>query len=169
MEYAFWKSFNMPIIQAHSMNIFAERQHVEKFVPMVVRRILKKEKVSIHGIKSKDISSRCWIHAREVCNGLLFLLENGKIGESYNIIGEEKSVLDLANWVSQSINKRPLKDNEIDWVDYHTTRPGHDLRYALDGGKIKELGWTPSISLKDSFDKMVQWMVQPENLKWLNL
>ena len=169
MEYAFWKSFNMPIIQAHSMNIFAERQHVEKFVPMVVRRILKKEKVSIHGIKGKDISSRCWIHAREVCNGLLFLLENGKIGESYNIIGEEKSVLDLANWVSQSINKRPLKDNEIDWVDYHTTRPGHDLRYALDGGKIKELGWTPSISLKDSFDKMVQWMVQPENLKWLNL
>lgn len=169
MEYSFWKSFGMPIMQVHSMNIFGERQHPEKFIPMTVKKVLKKEKVPIHGIKGQEISSRCWIHAREVANGLLFLLENGKLGETYNIVGEEKSVLDLANMVSKMINGRNLKDSEIEWIDYHTTRPGHDLRYALCGDKLKELGWHPNFALDESFNKMIDWMIQPENLKWLNL
>ena len=68
MEYAFWKSFGLPIKQVHSMNIFGERQHPEKFIPMAVRSILKEEPVTIHGIEGGEVSSRCWIHAREVGN-----------------------------------------------------------------------------------------------------
>jgi len=167
MEYSFYRSHRMPIVQVHSMNIFGERQHPEKFIPMVVKRLLSGEKITIHGIKGESISSRCWIHAREVCNGLIFLMGKGKIGETYNIIGEERSVLELANTASMAIKARDLHDDEIDWVDYHKNRPGHDLRYALSGEKIKELGWSPSNTLDQSFSKMVKWMA--DNPKWLNL
>ena len=167
MEYAFYKSFRMPIVQVHSMNIFGERQHHEKFIPMTVRKILRNEKIPIHGIKGENISSRCWIHAREVGNGLIFLIENGKIGETYNVVGEEKNVLDMANRACMVLKNRKLNDKEIEWVDYHTTRPGHDLRYALSGKKLKELGWKPTLTIEDSFDKMVFWM--SNNPHWLNI
>ena len=169
MEYAFYRSFRIPIIMVHSMNIFGERQHPEKFIPMVVRKVLKGEKIKIHGIKDGKVSSRCWIHAREVANGLQFLLENSKIGESYNVIGEERSVLDLAGNIYKIIKRSELTDKDIEWIDYHTTRPGHDLRYALCGDKIRELGWVPRFTLEESLEKMVLWMITPENLHWLNL
>lgn len=154
-------------MMVHSMNIFGERQHPEKFIPMCVRNILKGEMIKIHGVKGKEISSRCWIHAREVGNGLIFLIENGKIGETYNIVGEERNVLELANMASKVLRGRTLKENEIDWIDFHTTRPGHDLRYALDGQKLKDLGWEPTLNLDQSFEKMIIWM--SNNPQWLNL
>ena len=169
MEYAFYKSFGMPIMMVHSMNIAAERQHPEKFVPKTIKAILEGKKIILHGINKSNLSSRCWIHAREVGNALLFLLENGQIGETYNVVGEEKSILEIADWISEVINGRKLKDEEIEWVDYHTTRPGHDKRYALDGSKLAKMGWKPSMDLESSLKKAIEWMIRPENLKWLNL
>ena len=87
----------------------------------------------------------------------------------YNIVGQERSALDIANMVSKVINNRELKDSEIEWVDFHETRPGHDLRYALSGDKLKNMGFNYSYSLEDSFGKMVRWTFQSENLRWLNL
>lgn len=167
MEYAFYKSFGMPIIISHSMNIYGERQHPEKFIPMTVKKILEKEPVTIHGVKGQEVSSRCWIHAREVCNGLLFLTERGKVGEIYNIVGEEKDVLTLANNISIAINNKKLE--KIDWVNFHQTRPGHDIRYALSGEKLKKMGWKPQFTLDESLGRMIRWMIQSENIKWLNL
>ena len=169
MEYSFFKSFGMPILMCHSMNIFGERQHPEKFIPKIIQAILNKKKVPIHGIKDGEISSRCWIHAREVANAIIFLFEKGLPGESYNIVGEERDVLWVANEVSKMINDRPLNDEEIEWIDFHTNRPGHDLRYALDGTKLTELGWKPSYTLEQSFDKSIDWMMNPANKHWLNL
>lgn len=160
MEYAFWKSYRMPILMAHCMNIIGERQHPEKFVPKALKAILEGHKVILHGIEGKVVSSRCWIHAREVANALLFLLEKGEVGESYNICGEERSVLYIANRLSRLAGK----DLNIEWFDFHTTRPGHDLRYALDGKKLEDLGFKPKI-FEETFDKMVSWMIK--NPKWL--
>lgn len=169
MEYAFWKSYKFPTIQVHSMNIISERQHPEKFVPKTVRALLQNEKIPIHGIKGGKISSRCWIHAREVANALMFLLEKGNPGETYNVIGEEKSVLDVANKACKIVKGRELLDKEIEWIDYHTQRPGHDLRYALSGEKLLNMGFHYTLSFDQWFDKMINWMILPENKKWLNL
>ena len=175
---AFAFSFGLPVMIVRSMNIFGERQHPEKFIPKTVRAILKGEKVTIHGVPGK-ISSRCWIHAREVCNALLFLMEKGEIIEKkyqfdpshgvYHIVGEERSVLDLANRISEIIRGRKLKEDEIEYVDFHSTRPGHDLRYALSGEKLKNMGFRYTMNLEESFDKMIRWMIRPENRRWLNL
>jgi len=168
MEYAFAHSFKIPICMVHSMNIFGERQHPEKFVPMVVRKILRKEKVIIHG-KPNQISQRHWLFTKNIYDGLFFLLFNGKREESYNIVGEEKDALWMANKISQIIQGRKLKENEIEFKDYHVLRPGHDFRYALSGEKLKKLGWIPKLNLEESLRKCVEWMIRPENQKWLDL
>ena len=175
---AFAFSFGLPIMITRSMNIFGERQHPEKFIPKAVRAILKGEKITIHGLPG-NISSRCWIHAREVGNALLFLMENSQVIEKkyqsdpshgiYHIVGEERDVLDLANRISEIIKGRKLNNDEIEYVDFHSTRPGHDLRYALSGEKLKQMGFNYTMDLDESFDKMIRWMIRSENKKWLEI
>lgn len=169
MEYAFAHAFKLPIIMVHSMNIFGERQHPEKFIPKTIKAILNGEKVILHGKGPEDQSSRCWIHARNVADALLFLFKKGKVNETYNIVGEEKTVLEIANIVSEVIKGRPLKKNEIKWVDYHSARPGHDKRYALSGEKLAKIGWKPPKKLEESLRKTVKWMIDTKNQKWLKL
>jgi len=175
---AFAFSFGIPVMITRTMNCFGERQHPEKFIPKTVGAILKGDLVTIHGIPPQ-ISSRCWIHARNVGDALLFLMEKGEIIRKeqqfdpqygiYHIVGEERDVLYLANRISEIIKGRKLDDREIEYVDFHRTRPGHDLRYALSGEKIAKMGWKPKLSLEESFEKMIKWMIRPENQKWLNL
>ena len=173
-------SFGLPLTITRTMNVFGERQHPEKFVPMVIKRILEGSKVIIHGVKgTTDISSRCWIHAREVCNALLFLNKHGEFISkehqndngygAYHIVGEEENAFNIANKISMVINNRELKDNEIEWVNFHAVRPGHDLRYSLSGDKLKKMGFDYSYTLDESFGRMVRWCIQSENKKWLNL
>jgi len=166
LAFAFSHSFKLPILITRSMNILGERQHPEKFVPKTVRAILSNNKVVIHGTPG-NVSSRCWIHARNVADALLFLLEKGEAGEIYNIVGEERDVLYLANKISELIRGEKLSEKEIEYVDFHITRPGHDLRYALDGTRLSQLGWVRKISFDQSFEKMIKWMIKhPE---WLNM
>lgn len=167
IAFSFAHSFSMPISIVRSMNIIGERQHPEKFIPKTIKTILRKEKVLIHGINDNDLSSRCWIHARNVADGLLFLLEKAEKEEFYHIVGEEKTVLEMANWVSEVINNRKLENSEIEFIDYHNARPGHDKRYALSGEKMKKIGWQSPIDLEKSLKKTVEWTLK--NNHWLNL
>lgn len=169
LEYSFTHAFKLPISMVHSMNIIGERQHPEKFVPKTIKAILNNEKIILHGRGREDLSSRCWIHARNVADGLLFLLEKGESQETYNVVGEERTILEMANWICEVIKGRKLKDDEIQWVDYHTARPGHDKRYALSGEKMAEMGWKPQVDLEKSLKKTIKWTLEPENRRWLNL
>jgi len=168
MAYTFGHAFGTPVITTRSMNVFGERQHPEKFIPKTVKAILENQKVIIHG-SPNEVSFRFWIHARNVADFLIFLMEKGKNRETYNIVGVERSVLDVANRISQIIKGRPLAENEIQYVTFHDARPGHDRRYALDGTKAKELGWGAKLNFEESFDKMVHWMIADQNRRWLNL
>lgn len=167
IAFSFAHAFALPISIIRSMNIVGERQHPEKFIPKTIKAILNNEKVILHGIGKEDLSSRCWIHARNVADGLLFLLDRAEKEEFYHIVGEEKTVLEIADWTSEVIKERRLKDNEIKWLDYHTARKGHDKRYALSGEKMTKMGWEPPIDLEQSLKKTVKWTL--EHRKWLNL
>jgi len=169
MAYAFAHSFKLPIFVCRSMNIFGERQHPEKFIPKTVKAVLKGEKVILHGTPETGFSSRCWIHAREVCNALLFLTEKGEPEQFYHIVGEEKSVSWLAAKIIKIILGEEMIDYPFEFVDFHKTRPGHDLRYALSGEKLKSMGFKYTLTLDQSFEKMIRWMIKEENRKWLIL
>jgi len=169
IAYSFTHAFGLPISVVRSMNIIGERQHPEKFLPKTIKAILNNEKIVLHGRGEKDLSSRCWIHARNVADGLLFLLKKAEKEEFYHIVGEERTVLEMANWMCEVIKRRKLKDEEIQWVDYHTARPGHDKRYALSGEKMAKMGWEPPVDLEKSLKKAVKWTLEPKNRRWLNL
>jgi dTDP-glucose 4,6-dehydratase len=163
MEYAFLHSFQMPISITHTMNVIGERQNPEKFIPKTIKSILCNQSVTLHGSPDQP-SSRCWIHAREVCNALLFLTHNDRNYGIYNIVGEERTVLQMANSLSRIIGQPA----NIQWLDFHHTRPGHDLRYALDGSTLTNMGFRYTYPLDLSLEKMTRWMISPERRKWLD-
>lgn len=162
---AYQNTYKLPVIITRTMNCFGERQHPEKFIPMTIKKVLSDETVIIHANKDKTkAGSRFYIHARNVADAYLFLAQNGKIGETYHIVGEKEiDNLELARFIAKILG-RELK---YELVDFHSSRPGHDLRYALSGEKLAELGWRPPKTFEQSLEKTIKWSL--ENPKWLNL
>jgi len=154
------------------MNVFGERQHPEKYIPMCIRRIRDGEKVTIHSDSTRTVpGSRHYIHADDVASAVLFLINyKGKFEKSwgnakcpkFNIVGaEELDNLKLAQIIAQAQDKK-LK---YEMVDFHSSRPGHDLRYALDGSKMRDLGWTPDATVVERLRDVTKWTLQNE--RWL--
>ena len=171
---AYENTYGLPVYITHTMNVFGERQHPEKFIPMCIKRIRDSEIVTIHSDKSKKIpGSRHYIHAEDVSEAIHFLLTNsinhevdygGAKCPKFNIVGsEELNNLELAEIIANSQEK----ELKYEMVDFHSSRPGHDLRYSLSGEKMKKLGWTPSIKLTERIKQVVDWSLKNEN--WIEL
>lgn len=160
---AYGNTYKLPVVITHCMNIFGERQHPEKFIPKVIRAAQSGEKIFIHSDPTKKVpGSRFWIHARNVAAAVAFLVENGQVQDKYNIVGEkEVNNLDIALFIAKTLGK-PLN---YELVDFHSSRPGHDLRYALDGAKMHRLGWRLPRTFEQSLKKTILWTL--ENPKWL--
>ena len=156
-------TYSIPIIVTHTMNVFGERQHPEKFIPKVIGHVLNSKTIFIHAdVKKKESGSRTYIHAKDVSNALLFLLHKGNKGEKYNLVGA-KEIHNLA--LARKIAKILKKDLKYKLVDYHSSRPGHDLRYALSGKKMKKMGWEPK-SIDQRLKEVVNWTVRNKT-RWL--
>lgn len=168
---AYRNTYQLPCIITRSMNIFGERQHPEKFIPMVINKVLAGETVTIHANKDKTkAGSRFYIHARNVANGYQHLIDMieegdfGTVGQDFHITGEkEVDNLELALFIAGTLG-RTLK---YEMVDFHSSRPGHDLRYALSGEKMKQIGWEPEKTFEDSMRKTIEWFISEENKNWL--
>jgi len=166
-------TYKMPIVITNTMNVIGERQHPEKYVPKVVRKVLEGETVTIHSNKDKTkAGSRFYIHARNIADALLHILNNcdetldnydASVGR-FNIVGEkETDNLQLAQMIADILGK----ELKYEMVDFHSQRPGHDLRYALDGTKMKSIGWTHPVAFEESLEKTIKWTLK--NDKWLNI
>lgn len=160
---AYHNTYKIPIIRINVMNAFGERQHIEKFIPKVIKSVLNGDKVFIHSYPDKKSSgTRYYIHARNIAAAVLFLLEKGNIGESYNLTGEQEiSNLEMAQMIAKVIGK-PLN---YEMVDFHSSRPGHDLRYGLDGNKMYDMGWVLPVDFQKSLENMINWTL--DNKEWL--
>lgn len=150
----------------NTMNVFGERQHAEKFIPMVIRKICDGETVTIHADQTRTKSgSRFYIHAENVGRMLKWLIDCRNTFpqfDKWNIVGErEMSNLELAQKIAGVVRK-PLRH---EMVDFHSSRPGHDLRYALDGTKLAEAGFKYPLSFERSLERTVKWFL--ENPDWL--
>ena len=162
---AYANTYKVPVLITHTMNLFGERQHPEKFIPSTIKKILKEETVLIHSNSDKTkAGSRFYIHCRNVANAVMFLIECGQIRDKYNIVGEkEVDNLEMAKFIAKVIGK-PLY---FEMIDFHSQRPGHDLRYALDGSKMKSLGWNIPINFDESLANTIMWTL--ERKEWINL
>lgn len=156
---AYGNTYGLNIIITHTMNVVGPRQHWEKYVPLVIGKVLRGEKLYIHADKTKTKpGSRFYIDARDVAKATHDLLNGGTAGK-YNIVGaEEIDNLTLAKRIAEVVGK-PLI---YELVDFHSSRPGHDLRYALDGTLLKErFGFAPKLNL----ESIVNWYLK--NQDWL--
>ncbi len=171
---AFENTYKLPIVVTHTMNVFGERQHPEKFIPMVIQKARDGELVTVHSDPSKTkAGSRHYIHAKDVADGLMFILENlkdykhtGDYGGAkcpkFNLVGpEEIDNLTLAKMIAGAVGKELV----YEMTDFHSSRPGHDLRYALSGDLLKSLGWEPKIKFSDRVKEVVDWTLA--NTRWL--
>lgn len=170
--YSYWRTYDLPICITNTMNIIGEMQDPEKFLPMIIKNVMINSKLTIHAsADGKTIGSRYYLHARNQADALLFLLNNvdfPKYSENmeiakYNIVGErELDNLELAQKVAKLLGK----ELRYELVDFHSSRPGHDLRYALDGSKLAALGWKAPLTLDESLKNTVDWTIKhPEWLK----
>lgn len=188
---AFANTYRMPIVITNTMNVYGERQHPERFVPLVIKKVLNGEKVTIHSTKDKkQAGKRHYLHARNICAAALWVMENGKTLDGsahqgrYNIVGEkEVDNLSMAQLIEKFVHEWQTEQNNLsdadklkgpvhlitplnyEMVDFHSSRPGHDLRYALDGSLLAEEGFSYPVSFEESLRKMVRWTLEHQN--WL--
>lgn len=162
---AYSNTYKVPVITTHTMNIIGERQHPEKFVPMVIRKVLNGETVTIHANQDKTkAGTRHYLHARNLSDALLHVISMGYNGyDEWNIAGlEELDNLTLALLIAEYVGK-PLS---YELVDFHSARPGHDLRYALDSTKLIESGYSYPKDFKESLEKTINWYLENKE-EWL--
>lgn len=188
IAFSYWRTYDLPIIITNTMNIVGEMQDPEKFVPMAIRNLLADEAVPVHGRRFEgrwQAGSRFYLHARNQADGVLFALRQALrfavvqdaatgVDESLrhsmggaqpfrlHIVGEREVANDeMVAMLADTLGVEPI----IQWVDFHSSRPGHDLRYALDGRKMDAWGWKPPVPLDESLRKTVAWTL--EHPEWL--
>ena len=173
---AYWRTYGVPVILTNTMNNIGERQTADKFLPMVIRRVLSGEVVDIHSVNNV-VGSRFYLHAFNHADAINFVLNSALQYEApgrdgpfsdrpfrANIVGElELDNLELAKIVAEEVGKTL----NYRLVDAHSSRPGHDLRYALDGSFMESKGWLPPVPLVSSIKQTVRWYLN--NREWLDV
>ncbi len=162
---AYHRTYGTPIIISNCSNNFGPWQYKEKLIPVVIRSIIKNEKIPVYG-DGKNI--RDWIYVDDHISAINFLINNGKIGESYcigsnNELSNIKLIEKICSLYDKLLNKKSSSNELISFVK---DRPGHDLRYSINSKKINSLGWTPSNNFDESLEKTVKWYIS--NSKLLN-
>jgi dTDP-glucose 4,6-dehydratase len=166
LAYSYFRSFGLPIFITRTMNMFGERQHPEKCVPLMVKKILADETVQIHGDCGGidghvwTSGSRHWLHARTQANALYFLLDKGIPGQKYHISGTERSNLWIAEFIAGTLDQTLLWD----WSE--PLGPVHDFAYSIDDSKLRAMGWKPPADFETSLRQTVLWT--RDNRKWLS-
>jgi len=179
---AYANTYGLAITIVNTMNLIGERQHAEKFVPLVIRKVLADETVVIHADPSQTQSgSRFYLHCRTFANALAWLMDQDAAAPALalraalpaiptsalplklHVCGErEITNLDLARLIAEYVG-RPLR---YQLVDFHSSRPGHDLRYAMNDSLITRMGWKRPMGLEQSLEKTVRWYLA--HPRWLD-
>ena len=154
---AYYRSFGLPVITIRASNNYGPWQYPEKFVPVIILKALRDEKIPVYG---DGTNVREWLYVTDCAEGIMAAIDRGKAGEIYNIGSkEEKQNIEVA----KAILKLLGKGEEL--IEFVKDRPGHDFRYSLDTTKAKrELGWEAKTSFGEGIRKTVEWYI--EHLRW---
>lgn len=167
---SYWRTFSVPVVLTNTMNIVGETQDVEKMVPKAIRSVLSGEPMTVHADAQGKPGSRFYLHARNLADAWLWLVRNHTPRmypdhdrpSRFNIVGErEVDNGELVEMIADILDCEP----QMEFVDFHGARPGHDRRYALDGTLISQAGWKAPVNFDESLRRTVEWTVaHPE---WL--
>lgn len=194
---SYWRTYGVPVVITNTMNIVGEMQDPEKFVPKIIRNLREGVATKVHCSADGTPGSRMYLHARNLADAWLWLirfftteitagtyadhrltLATGEVPSfrggwdrpaRLNIVGDQEiNNVEMVHLIGNMMGlDHYTVDELIEPVDFHGVRPGHDLRYALDGEKIQGWGWTAPVDIFTSLKRTVDWTL--EHPEWLEV
>ena len=155
-------TYGMNVTTSNCSNNYGPKQHVEKFIPVIISKCLAEQPIPVYGNGS---NIRDWLYVLDHCKAIDLIYHNGRSGETYNVGGHNErdniQILKTVCGVLDGLRPRANGQKYADLMTFVADRPGHDQRYAIDPTKIvAELGWQPDEDFESGILKTVQWYLE---------
>jgi len=160
---AWHETYGLPVVLSNCSNNYGPYHFPEKLIPVIILGALAGRPLPIYGDGS---NVRDWLYVEDHAEALLLVVQEGRVGRSYNIGGEnERTNLELVQTlcaILDALRPKPA-GSYADQIAFVTDRPGHDARYAIDPSRIRaELGWRPSVTVEEGLARTVRWYLDNE-------
>ncbi|TAE31108.1 MAG: dTDP-glucose 4,6-dehydratase [Cytophagales bacterium] len=163
---AYGNTYKLPVVLSNCSNNYGPNHFPEKLIPLMIHNIQNNKPLPVYG---KGENVRDWLYVVDHARAIDTIFHNGQLGETYNIGGfNEWKNIDLVHLLCSIMDSKLGREpgTSAKLITYVTDRAGHDLRYAIDAGKImNELGWEPSLQFEEGLEKTVDWFLA--NKEWL--
>ncbi|WP_319548071.1 dTDP-glucose 4,6-dehydratase [Desulfogranum marinum] len=166
---SYYHTYGLPILITNCSNNYGPYQFPEKLIPLILNNALKGESLPVYG---DGANIRDWLYVVDHCEAIVRVVEDGTVGQSYNIGGHnEKKNIEvvelLCTILDQKVGLLPSGRPRTELITFVKDRLGHDRRYAIDANKIADqLGWTPRYTFEQGIEKTVDWYLA--NKKWMD-
>jgi dTDP-glucose 4,6-dehydratase len=160
---AWAETYGLPVVMTNCSNNYGPFHFPEKLIPVVILNALAGKPIPVYG---QGLNVRDWLYVEDHADALLCVVQNGVLGRSYNIGGEnEARNIDIVMKICGLLDEmHPSGAPHAQLISYVSDRPGHDLRYAIDPSRIRnELGWRPSVTLDEGLRRTVRWYLDNES------
>jgi len=149
LAYSYYVTYNLPVIITRASNNYGPFQYPEKLIPLFVTNALEDRDLPVYG-DGKNV--RDWLYVSDHCSAIQFIIENGELGEVYNVGGgNELQNIHITHQILEQLGK------STDLIKFVEDRKGHDLRYSLDCSKLNQLGWMPEHSFDEALAETIHW------------
>ncbi len=163
---AYHHTYGLPTLITNCSNNYGPYQFPEKLIPLMIYNALRGEPLPLYG-DGRQI--RDWLYVKDHCRAVMTVLEEGRVGEVYNVGGEgERTNLEVVRTVCSLLDELAPDSAHVpheSLISFVEDRPGHDRRYSIDASKIgRELGWRPQETFESGMEKTVRWYLR--NREW---
>ena len=156
MAMAYFTTYGLPVLVTRGSNNYGPYQYPEKLIPVLITNAMDNQELPIYGDGQQV---RDWLYVLDHCTAIDLILQEGQVGEAYNVGGgNERANLEIAKRVLEILGK------PASLLRFVKDRPGHDRRYSLSCSKLRRLGWKPSRNFEEGLEETVRWYV--ENERW---
>ena len=161
---AWQRTYGLPTLITNCSNNYGPFQFPEKLIPLMITNCIDEKPLPIYG---KGLNIRDWLYVEDHCEAISIVLDNGRIGETYNIGGNNEirniNIVKTICSVLDELRPRANGESYAELINPVKDRPGHDYRYAIDASKIKnDLDWAPKETFETGIQKTVQWYLDNE-------
>ena len=162
---AWFHTYGLPVLTTNCSNNYGPYQFPEKLIPLVMHNALKGKQLPVYG---DGLQIRDWLYVEDHCDAIWTVLEKGRLGETYNIGGNnEKTNISVVQTICSILDQlKPREDQKsyAEQISFVKDRPGHDRRYAINASKIaNELGWRPKETFETGIEKTIQWYLDHQD------
>ncbi|CUU50237.1 dTDP-glucose 4,6-dehydratase [Clostridium beijerinckii] len=164
MVKSYFDTYKMPINITRCSNNYGAYQFPEKLIPLIINNCLSKKPLPVYG---DGMNIRDWLYVEDHCKAIDMVINEGKIGEVYNVGGHnERTNIHIIKTIIKYLKENVDASIDESLITYVEDRKGHDKRYGIDPSKIKnELGWYPETKYEDGIKLTIKWYL--ENKEWM--